>query len=487
MKRIYLLVVALLAPLLLGCISQPPANDAAAERDAKPPNIIVFFADDMGYADLSCFGSQTCFTPNLDELADQGMRLTHFYSASPGCSPSRAALLTGCYPQRVGMPTVIGPNTDYGLNPDETTIAELLRAQGYATAMVGKWHVGYGADHLMPLNHGFDEYLGLPYSNDMWPFHYGDHDRGLVGNPNWPDLPLIDGNETIELNPRQDSLTPRYTERALDFIDRSADEPFFLYFAYSHPHVPIAASEAFRGTTGQGLYADMVAEMDDAVGQVVDRLRELGIDDNTMVVFTSDNGPWTRFGNHAGSAGPFRGDKGTTFEGGMRMPCVVWWPGHVPAGTTCDELATAMDLLPTAAALADARLPTNKIDGHDITPLLLGEEGATSPTDVFYYYWPGELQAVRVGDWKLHVPHGHRTVEEPGHDGTPGVQGSARIELSLYNLADDPAESVNLADQYPAVVAELMRHIERARADLGDTGTNNPGTGRRPAGRRDLP
>lgn len=475
----------LAACLLVGCAAAPADRSSGEAGDDRPPNVIVFFADDMGYADLSCFGSEVCSTPRLDELAREGMRWTDFYSASPGCSPSRAALLTGCYPQRVGMPTILGPSSSHGLNPSETTIAELLRDRGYATAMVGKWHLGFGAKHLMPLEHGFDEYFGLPYSNDMWPYHYGDQDRGLIGNPNWPDLPVIDGHETVELNPRQESLTPRYTERALDFIDRSADRPFFLYFAYSHPHVPIAASDAFRGRTGKGLYADMVAEIDDSVGQVVDRLREHGIDDETLIIFTSDNGPWTRFGNHAGSTGPLRGDKGTTFEGGMRMPCVAWWPGRIPAGTVCREVATTMDVLPTVAALAGAGLPELKIDGHDIRPLLFGEDGATSPTDAFYYYWPGELQAVRVGNWKLHVPHEHRTVEEAGHDGTPGRQGKARIELSLFDLASDPGESVNLADSRPEVVAELMQLIERARADLGDTGTNNPGTGRRPSGRRD--
>lgn len=459
-----------------------PATTAASVQD-RPPNIVIFFADDMGYADLSCFGSTVSTTPNLDRLAKDGAKLTSFYVASPACTPSRAALMTGCYPVRVSMPQVIGPGSKVVLNHDETTIAELLKSAGYATAAIGKWHLGDGENNL-PTAHGFDEYLGLPYSNDMWPYHYGDHDRGLIGNPNWPDLPLIEGTEPIELNPRQESLTPRYNQRALDFITRSKDQPFFLYYAHSHPHVPIAASDQFKGKTGNGLYADMILEIDDSVGQVVAKLEELNLAENTLVIFTSDNGPWAMFGNHAGEAGPFRGSKGMCFEGGMRVPCVAYWPGTIPPGTESDQLTTAMDLLPTVAALAGAQLPGVTIDGHDIAPILLGKTDAKTPYDAFFYYYPGELHAVRVGDWKLHVPHNHRTVPEIGNDGNPGRQAQARIELSLYNLATDPAETTNLANQHPEKVAELLKHIEHARTELGDTLTNRKGKGVRPAGRR---
>lgn len=258
---------------LLCCAVACSSTSRPADR---PPNVVIFFADDMGYADLSSYGSTICTTPNLDKLAQRGMRFTSFYVAASVCSPSRAALLTGCYPQRVSIPSVMGPKSKHGLNPGETTFAELVKPKGYATAAIGKWHLGHLPQHL-PMAHGFDEYFGLPYSNDMWPWHYGDQDRGLIGNPNWPDLPVIDGEETIETNPRQDSLTPRYTKRALDFIDRSKDGPFLLYFAYSHPHIPIAASERFKGSTGKGLYADMIAEIDDSVGQVVNRIEALGL------------------------------------------------------------------------------------------------------------------------------------------------------------------------------------------------------------------
>lgn len=455
-----------------------------AEEDDRPPNVVVFFADDLGYADLSCFGSERCATPNLDRLAKNGARLTSFYVASAACTPSRAALMTGCYPVRVSMPQVIGPGSRVVLNHQETTIAEMLKPLGYATAAVGKWHLGDGPGNL-PTDHGFDEYLGLPYSNDMWPFHYGDHDRGAIGNPNWPDLPLLDGHEAIELNPRQETLTPRYNARALDFIERSKDRPFLLYYAHSHPHVPIAASDTFKGKTGKGLYADMILEIDDSVGQVVAKLEELGLAQNTLIVFSSDNGPWEMFGDHAGEVGPLRGSKGMTFEGGMRVPFVAYWPGTIPAGTESDEVASAMDLLPTIAAITGADLPDVTIDGHDIGPILRGEPGAVSPYDAFFYYYPAELQAVRVGDWKLHVPHNHRTVPRIGNDGNPGRQGRGRIELSLYNLATDPGETTNLAEQHPEKVAELLEHIERARTELGDSITRRKGSGVRPPGRRE--
>jgi len=468
------LAALLLAFVCFGCASAPAPRQG-------PPNIVIFFTDDMGYADPACYGSMICTTPHIDDLADRGMRFTDFYVSAAVCSASRSSMMTGCYPLRVGIQGALGPSSQVGLNPQETTLAQLVKPLGYATCAIGKWHLGHLPQHL-PTRHGFDEYLGLPYSNDMWPWHYGDQDRGVIGNPNWPDLPVIDGTETIELNPRQESLTPRYTERALDFIDRSADQPFLLYFAYSHPHIPIAASERFRGSTGNGLYADMIAEIDDSVGQVVARLEELGLTDNTLIIFSSDNGPWTRFGNYAGQTGPLRGDKGTCFEGGMRVPGIFCWPGNIPAGAETDAIATTMDVLPTIAAFTGAELPALPIDGHDLSPLLTGRS-TESPTDALYYYNGNELHAVRVGDWKLHLPHRWREVVEQGVDGQPGPERQTPISLSLYNLRDDVGESNNLADQHPEIVERLMVYVERARADLGDSLTDRQGEGRREPGR----
>ncbi|MGB1125455.1 MAG: sulfatase family protein [Phycisphaeraceae bacterium] len=454
----------------LACTSQATTD--------RPPNVVIFYTDDMGYADLSSYDSKICTTPNLDKLAASGMRFTSFYVSEAVCSASRSSLITGCYAQRISIRGALGPGSKHGLHPEETTIAELVKPLGYATAAFGKWHLGH-TPHALPDQHGFDEYFGLPYSNDMWPWHYGDQDRGLIGNPNWPDLPVIDGTKTVETNPRQESLTPRYTKRALDFIDRKQDGPFLLYFAYSHPHVPIAASDKFKGSTGKGLYADMIAEIDDSAGQVVNKLEELGLRDNTLVVFASDNGPWTRFGNEAGETGPLRGDKGTAFEGGVRVPGIFSMPGTIPARQESAALASTMDILPTIAALTGAELPSRKIDGHNILPLLKGKTDK-SPHEAFYYYYGGELHAVRVGDWKLHTRHKWRKVVSKGKDGHPGKQAYPVIEQSLFNLKDDIGETTNVADQHPEVVEQLLKVVEQARSELGDRLTKRQGSEVRP-------
>ena len=474
------LIACFLCSVALGCASQ--TTDAHAQAtEQRPPNIVIFFTDDMGYADLSCYGSTICTTPNLDKLAASGMRFTSFYVSEAVCSASRSSLITGCYAQRISIRGALGPKSQHGLHPDETTIAELVKPQGYATACFGKWHLGHLPKNL-PTSHGFDEYFGLPYSNDMWPWHYGDQDRGLIGNPNWPPLPVIDGVKTIETNPRQDSLTPRYTQRALDFVDRNKDKPFLLYVAYSHPHVPIAASEKFKGSTGNGLYADMIAEIDDSVGQVVTKLDKLGLRENTLVIFASDNGPWTRFGNEAGETGPLRGDKGTAFEGGARVPGIFSMPGTIPAGQESDAIAATIDILPTIAAMTGAELPKLKIDGKNIAPLLRGET-KQSPHHAYYFYYGGELHAVRVGDWKLHTRHKWRKVVTKGKDGYPGKQAYPIIEQSLFNLKDDIGESTNIADQHPQVVEALLKVVEQARAELGDRLTKRTGSSTREHGK----
>ena len=447
---------------------------------AEKPNVIIFFADDLGYGDLSCYGQTGYKTPNLDRLASEGIRLTSFMSASSGCSPSRASLLTGSYPQRVGVPTVLGPNSKIGLNPAELTIADLTRAEGYRTAIVGKWHLGV-TPKLMPLAHGFDEYFGLPYSNDMWPF-YG---------KNWPELPLFKNNTIVEKvldQAAQDELTVRYTQYAVDFIDRSKDGSFFLYLPYSMPHVPLAVSSRFAGKSGAGMYGDVIQEMDWSVGQIIAKLRAEGLDKNTLVFFTSDNGPWLPYGNHSGVTGGLREGKGTTFEGGMRMPGIAWWPGRIPPGQVSGELATTMDILPTVAQLLDVALPSDRvIDGKSIWPILAGKPGAKTPHKYFFYtIWPGTIEAVRSGKWKLHVPHPHRHQEgAPGNDRARAGEVTAHIGLSLFDLENDLFETTNVAEENPEIVARLLKLINAGRRDMGDAREKVKGWNVRSPGRVD--
>lgn len=442
---------------------------------SRPPNVVVIFCDDLGFGDLSCYGNRAYKTPNLDRMASEGMRFTNFYAASPACSPSRAALLTGCYPVRVSVPEVLGPDSETGLNPQETNIASMLRPLGYATACVGKWHLG--VKNLMPTRQGFDTFFGLPYSHDMWP----------ANGKNWPPLWLYKDDapiEEIKSLDDQAQLTKKYTRFASDFIRANKNRPFFLYLPHSMPHVPLAASRSFLGKSGAGLYGDVIQEIDWSVGEILKTLRQAGLDKNTLVFFSSDNGPWRPYGDHAGSTGGLREGKGTTFEAGFREPGIFRWPGKIPAGSVSNEVATTMDLLPTIASLAGAKLPEAKIDGHDIRPLIFAEPGAKTPWKWFYYYWPDQLQAVRSGDWKLHVPHKHRHQTEPaGRNGKPAGEVTAEIGLALFDLSKDPAESTNVADQHPDVVRRLMRLIEIGRRELGDTITKSKGTDVRPPGK----
>lgn len=442
---------------------------------SRPPNVVVIFCDDLGYGDLSCYGNRAYKTPNLDRMASEGMRFTNFYAASPACSPSRAALLTGCYPVRVSVPEVLGPDSETGLNPQETNIASMLRPLGYATACVGKWHLG--VKNLMPTRQGFDTFFGLPYSHDMWP----------ANGKNWPPLWLYKDDapiEEIKSLDDQAQLTKKYTRFASDFIRANKNRPFFLYLPHSMPHVPLSASRSFLGKSGAGLYGDVIQEIDWSVGEILKTIRQAGLDKNTLVFFSSDNGPWRPYGDHAGSTGGLREGKGTTFEAGFREPGIFRWPGKIPAGSVSNEVATTMDLLPTIASLAGAKLPEAKVDGHDIRPLIFAEPGAKTPWKWFYYYWPDQLQAVRSGDWKLHVPHKHRHQTEPaGRNGKPAGEVTAEIGLALFDLSKDPAESTNVADQHPDVVRRLMRLIEIGRRELGDTITKAKGTDVRPPGK----
>lgn len=420
------------------------------------PNIILINCDDLGYGDVGCYGSGLHTTPAVDRLAAEGMRFTDFYMAAPMCSPSRAAMMTGCYPQRVGLETgceicVLRPGEPIGLSQNEVTVAELLQKAGYATEIIGKWHCGDQPEFL-PTRHGFDAWYGLPYSNDM---------GRTARNPHFPPLPLKHNEEVVQEQPDQAALTERYVEEAVRFIRANREGPFFLYLAHMYVHVPLYAPERFLKQSRNGKYGAAVEHVDWSVAVLLDELGQLGIDENTLVVFTSDNGGATQ---HGASNAPLRGRKGQTWEGGIRVPCVMRWPGGIPAGTECCEVATAMDFLPTFAELAGTQAPTDRlIDGKNISGLMCGAEGQSS-YEAFFYYREMELQAVRVGDWKLHL----RTGE-------------------LYNLREDVGESCDSAGRHPEVLATLEAHVARCRKDLGDSLTGVEGANRRPCGRVENP
>jgi len=452
------------------------ALGALAQEAQRPPNVVIIFTDDQGYADVGCFGAQGFQTPNLDRMATEGMRFTNFYVAQAVCGASRAALLTGCYPNRIGMLGAPGPKTNHGIHDDELLIPELLKQRGYATAIYGKWHLGHH-EQFLPPNHGFDDYYGLPYSNDMWPHH-------PTAGAHYPPLPLIAGTKTIEQNPDQTQLTTSYTEHAVKFIDQNKDRPFFLYVPHSMPHVPLFVSDKYKDKSEQGRYGDVISEIDWSVGQILEAIKKNGLDDNTLVIFTSDNGPWLSYGNHGGSAGPLREGKGTTWEGGVREPCIMRWPGKIPAGTVCNEVAATIDILPTLAGLTNTQLPDHPIDGKDIWPLMSGEQNANTPHEAYYYYWSKHLQAIRSGQWKLHFPHKFRSLTgTPGKDGQPAGYTVGTTEMALYNLANDIGETTDVQDQHPEVVARLKKLADAARSELGDSATKQKGSGTRQPGR----
>lgn len=458
---------------------------SAADPSTLPPNIVIIYCDDLGYSDLGCFGAKDWKTPNIDRLATEGMRLTSFYVSQPVCGASRASLLTGCYANRVGINGAPFPDAVIGINDIEMTLAELVKQKGYATGMQGKWHLGHHPKFL-PTHHGFDEYFGLPYSNDMWTHSYGWGKPAKGAKPSFPPLPMIEGDKPVILDVTsedQAQLTTWYTERAVKFIDKNKERPFLLYVAHSMPHIPLYVSEKHKGKSQQGLYGDVIEEIDWSVGQILEALKRNGLDDNTLVLFTSDNGPWLTFGNQGGTAHPLREGKGTTFEGGVRVPCVVRWPGHVPAGRTCDEPVMTIDVLPTVAKLTGAKLPDHKIDGLDIWPLLSGEKGAKTPHEaLFFYYGRNNLESMRSGKWKLHFPHGYLSARA-GRDGTAGGNKRAKIGLALYDLSNDIGEQKDVAAEHPDVVEQLKKLAEAMREDLGDdmagrksgSGTRQPG------------
>lgn len=466
------------------------------------PNIVIVFVDDLGYGDINAFAKNAYPTPNLDRMAREGRKFTDFVVSSAVCSASRAALMTGCYHRRVGISGALGPTSKIGIHENEVTIAEICRSQGYATACFGKWHLGHH-DKFLPTRHGFDHYFGLPYSNDMWPLHPANVAK-LKANPSaksdWPALPLLEAHgdqpaHTInaDVQPHDQSLlTRQYTERATHFIQDNRDRPFLLYLPHSMVHVPLYVSEKFRGASGAGLFGDVMMEVDWSIGQILDTLDEWDLSKKTLVVFTSDNGPWLSYGDHAGHAGPLREGKGTMFEGGYRVPTIMRWTDRdgnnapIPPGTECDKLASTIDLLPTIASLIGAKLPDHPIDGLDIRSLLFGDESVPSPRKYFYcYFEESALQAVRSERWKLHLPHTFRTLHgrQGGTGGIPAEYDVAEIGQSLFDLDADVGETNDVANDHPDVVRELLGVAEQAREEFGDSNPMVKGKGVRSPGR----
>ncbi len=469
---------SLLIGLVLITASIVPALGASSAE--RLPNFVIIFIDDMGYGDIGPFGAKGYETPNLDRLAKEGRVFTDFYVTQAVCSASRAGLMTGCYNPRVGIFGALSPNSEIGISDEEMTLAQVAKQKGYATACYGKWHLGHHP-RFLPTNHGFDEYFGLPYSNDMWPLH-------PTAGKRFPSLPLIEGTRIVKAgldDDDQNQLTTQYTERAVRFIEKNKDRPFLIYLPHSMVHVPLHVSDKFRGKTERGLFGDVVEEVDWSVGQIIKTLRRLKLETNTMVIFTADNGPWLSYGDHAGTAGPLREGKGTMFDGGCREPTVMWWPGTIPAGSVCNTPAMTIDILPTIAARIGAKLPEHPIDGRDIWPLIVGKPDAKSPHDAYYFYWGDQLQAIRMGRWKLHFPHGYRTLagRPGGTGGNPVPYQQAKIGLSLFDLQDDKGEATNVADKHPDVVAKIEKMADAMRAELGDTATGQKGSAPRPVGR----
>ncbi|MBI5771543.1 MAG: sulfatase [Verrucomicrobia bacterium] len=459
MRRLFAPLLSLLALTLLSA----PLHAAAS---AAKPNIVILFADDLGYGDLGCYGHPTIRTPNLDRMAREGMRFTDFYSAAEVCTPSRAALLTGRYPIRSGMCNdrfrVLRSVSTGHLPESEITLAEQLKGRGYATTIIGKWHLGVWANNPAghPSRHGFDSNFGLPHSNDMDPVPGGrpqGEDNKDDPDPKYFNSPLWDGDKIIERPADQTTLTRRYTERAVKFIrDHRTGGPFFLYFPHTFPHTPIYASEQFRGKSPRGRYGDVVEEIDWSVGRVLDTLRETGLDQNTLVFFTSDNGPWLIRGGAGGSAGLLRDGKGSTWEGGMREPAIAWWPGRIRAGSVCREIASTMDLFVTGSALAGAPIPADReIDGVNILPLLTGT--GTVQRDAYLYYRGTRLFAARLGPWKAHF------LTQTGY-GVPNPE--THTPPLLFNVQSDPGENRNVAADHPDVLAQIAAAVEKHRAKL---------------------
>mgnify|MGYP003331613906 FL=1 len=441
-------------------------------KNETTPNIVFILTDDLGYGDLSSYGSKTINSENIDQLAKDGIKLTSYYAAQPVCSASRAAVLTGVYPNRIGIHNAFGPNSNSGISHSELTLAEMLKENGYSTGIFGKWHLG-SKKEFFPTNHGFDEFYGILYSNDMWRWH-PEYPEG------YPEDLLLYRNESpiMEIIDQSD-LTKDITSESIDFIERNKNNPFFLYIAHPQPHVPLFVSKDFENITGNGLYADVITEIDYSVGRVLRSLEENGLTENTIVVFTSDNGPWLSYGNHSGSSGIYREGKGTTWEGGVRVPSIIKFPNKLKS-RVIDEPVMAIDWMPTFAELTNSKLSANKIDGKNIWPLLTGETDSSPHEKLYFYYRVNELHSIRMNEWKIHFSRSYRSLNgrTGGVDGIPVKYDMNIIEQNeLYNLKDDPGELYNIYNEFPEIAKKMEELGEKARIELGDNLTGIKGVG----------
>ena len=435
----------------------------SCEKNNNSPNIVFILTDDLGYGDLSSYGSERVETTNIDKLAEDGVKLTSYYAAQPVCSASRAAILTGAYPNRLGIYNAFGPTSDSGINHNEYTLAEMLKDNGYKTGIFGKWHLG-SKKEFFPTRHGFDEFYGILYSNDMWRWH-PEYPEG------YPQDLLLYRNETaLKEIIDQSSLTKDITTESINFIKKNKDHPFFLYIAHPQPHVPLFVSENFMNITGEGLYADVITEIDYSVGRITKYLEENDLSDNTIFVFTSDNGPWLSYGDHSGSSGIFREGKGTTWEGGVRVPSIIKFPNGLRP-SIIDEPVMAIDWMPTFANITKSKLSQNKIDGKDIWPLLSGELNQTPHKELYFYYRVNELHSIRMNEWKIQFSRTYRSLNgrEGGKNGIPVKYDMNVIEHNeLYNLKDDPEEKINVYDKFPEIAKKMEKLADEARIKLGD-------------------
>lgn len=462
---------------LLICLISIIFSSCNSVSEQKSPNIIFILTDDLGFEDLSSYGSKLINTPYLDKLANEGALLNSYYSTQAVCSASRASILTGSYPNRIGFSGALGPNSKKGINPNELLISEMLKINGYKTAIYGKWHLGDNKKFL-PTRHGFDDFYGILYSNDMWPFHAEYPDS-------YPDLMLYEKEEPIKILEDQSNLTKELTLKSVEFINKNKENPFFLYLAHPQPHVPLFASSDFKGKSKNGLYTDVIQEIDYSVGLIMKALKDNNLEDNTIVVFTSDNGPWLSYGEHAGSTGVYREGKGTTWEGGQRVPCIVWYPNEIKPNTVISTPLMGIDWLPTFASVTNSSLSENKIDGKNIWEVLINKTKNSPHEALFFYYHVNSLHAVRYGDWKMYFPHRYRTLNgrKGRNDGIPIKYEYVDLEQKeLYDLAKDPSETKNLYQEFPEVAKKIEALADIKRSEIGDDLTKIIGTENRPVG-----
>lgn len=462
---------------LLICLISIIFSSCNSVSEQKSPNIIFILTDDLGFEDLSSYGSKLINTPYLDKLAKEGALLNSYYSTQAVCSASRASILTGSYPNRIGFSGALGPNSKKGINPNELLISEMLKINGYKTAIYGKWHLGDNKKFL-PTRHGFDDFYGILYSNDMWPFHAEYPDS-------YPDLMLYEKEEPIKILEDQSNLTKELTLKSVEFINKNKENPFFLYLAHPQPHVPLFASSDFKGKSKNGLYTDVIQEIDYSVGLIMKALKDNNLEDNTIVVFTSDNGPWLSYGEHAGSTGVYREGKGTTWEGGQRVPCIVWYPNEIKPNTVISTPLMGIDWLPTFASVTNSSLSENKIDGKNIWEVLTNKTKNSPHEALFFYYHVNSLHAVRYGDWKMYFPHRYRTLNgrKGRNDGIPIKYEYVDLEQKeLYDLAKDPSETKNLYQEFPEVAKKIEALADIKRSEIGDDLTKIVGIENRPVG-----